>query len=44
MGTIIGMLILAFIAYLIKKNTGLPLHKWVASKYQTYLDYKEKKK
>jgi len=44
MGTIVGMLVLAFIGYLVQKNTGLPLHKWISSKYQIYLDSKDKNK
>ncbi|MDN3715477.1 hypothetical protein AB4343_16020 [Vibrio breoganii] len=44
MGTVIGMLVLAFIAYLIKKNTGLHLHQWVSKKYQEHLDAKEMNK
>ncbi|GAM70688.1 hypothetical protein JCM19236_2632 [Vibrio sp. JCM 19236] len=41
MGTVIGMLVLAFIAYLIKKNTGLHLHQWLSNKYQEHLDAKK---
>ncbi|MGR5547233.1 hypothetical protein [Vibrio sp. DNB22_12_1] len=44
MGTVIGMLVLAFIAYLVKKNTGLHLHQWFSKKYQEYLDTKKKNK
>ncbi|WP_169719592.1 hypothetical protein [Psychromonas aquimarina] len=44
MGTVAGILILAFIAYLIKKNTGLPLHQWLSKKYQAHLDAKNKRK
>lgn len=40
MGTVIGMLVLAFIAHLIKKNTGLHLHQWLSKKYQEYLNAK----
>ncbi|MGR5238551.1 hypothetical protein [Vibrio alfacsensis] len=44
MGTVIGMLVLASIAYLVKKNTGLHLHQWFSKKYQEYLDAKRKNK
>jgi len=44
MGTVVGILVLAFIAYLIKKNTGLHLHQWISKKYQAHLDAKNKHK
>lgn len=44
MGTIIGIFVLAFIAYLIQKNTGVSLPQWVAKKYQAHLDLKKSKK
>ncbi len=44
MGTVVGILVLAFIAYLIKKNTGLHLHQWFSKKYQEHLDAKNKRK
>ena len=44
MGTVLGILVLAFIAYLVKKNTGLHLHQWLAKKYQAHLDAQNKRK
>ncbi len=44
MGTVVGMLVLALIAYLVKKNTGLHLHQWISKKYQERLDAKNKHK
>ncbi|MFC0060474.1 hypothetical protein [Vibrio inusitatus] len=41
MGTVLGMLVLASIAYLIKKNTGLHLHQWFSKKYQQHLNAKK---
>jgi hypothetical protein len=40
MGTVIGIGVLAFIAFLVKKNTGLHLHQWITKKYQDHLDSK----
>jgi hypothetical protein len=34
MGTIIGLLILAGINLLVKRQTGLHLHQWIAKKIQ----------
>ncbi len=44
MGAVIGLLVLAGIAYLLKKNTGLPLHQWIAKKYQAHLNARHKHK
>lgn len=44
MGTVIGLLVLASIAYLVKKSTGLHLHQWFSKKYQEYVDKKRKNK
>ncbi len=44
MGTVLGLLVLAFIAYMVKKNTGLHLHQWFSEKYQEYLDKKQREK
>ncbi len=41
MGTVIGLMLLAFIAYMIKKNTGQHLHRWIEKKYQEYEDSKK---
>ncbi len=42
MAAVIGILVLAGIAYLLKKNTGLPLHQWIAKKYQAHLNVQNK--
>jgi hypothetical protein len=41
MGTVIGLVLLAFIAYMVKKNTGLHLHRWIEKKYREYEDSKK---
>jgi hypothetical protein len=41
MGTIIGLILLALIAYTVKKTTGLHLHRWIEKKYQEYEDSKK---
>ncbi|CAQ79203.1 MULTISPECIES: hypothetical protein [Aliivibrio] len=41
MGTVIGLVLLAFIAYKVKKQTGLHLHKWIEKKYQEHEDSKK---
>lgn len=43
MGTVIGLLVLASLAYLVKVNTGLHLHQWISKKYQQHLEAKIKK-
>jgi hypothetical protein len=40
MGTIIGLLILAGINLLVKRQTGLHLHQWIAKKYKDSQDKK----
>ena len=44
MGTIAGILVLALIAYLIRKNTGLSFPQWISKKYQAHLEAKNKHK
>lgn len=41
MGTVIGLVLLALIAYMVRKKTGLHLHRWIEKKYQEYEDSKK---